>query len=270
MIESAYRSSPVLCFRTALSLALILALIAVMPNESAACHRDNAPHGKDMECGAPGGGDGGQNTGGGGGKGGFGELGNACLHLPEIGPDAYEGTIANDGVSVYCHGEDGQISVPKRFRIDTKKFNESQLWYNQDGTLYNPDEVPGDFNGKELNFQEMGVGDVERASMSVAAVDNDYRLIFGKNSGGSFRCETDANTGPVWVKCEADSNEDGFCDRWTVSTSDLSDQPFPDDARGCLKERDVEVAWGVVANFEMDVCVLGGGLAECPDSAWPP
>jgi hypothetical protein len=292
MYESADTSSTVVRCRTALPLIFVLALMALAPNESAACHRDNIPHGKDTDCGPPDGGDSGQNTGGG--KGGFGELGNACLNLPEMDPSADSGTIANDGVSVYCHGEDGQISVPKRFRIDTKKFNgndssywvnadcghvwcggdqelkifQSQLWYNQDGTLYNPDNVPGDFNGKELNFQEMGVGDVERASMSVAAVDKDYRLVFGKNSGGSVRCQSDTNTGPIWVRCETDSNQDGLCDRWTVSTQDLSGSASSDDARACLKERDVEVAWDVVADFEMDVCVLGGGLAACPDPAW--
>lgn len=294
MTESAYTSSPVVRCRTALPLIFVLALVALAPNESVACHRDNIPHGKDTDCSPPDGGDGGHNTGGGGGQGGFGELGNACLNLPEMGPSADNGTIANDGVSVYCHGQDGQISVPKRFRIDTKKFNgndssywvdadcghtwcggdqelkifQSQLWYNHDGTLYNPDNVPGDFNGIELNFQEMVAGDIERASMSVAAVDKDYRLVFGKNSGGSFRCQSDANTGPIWVKCELDSNQDELCDRWTISTSDLSGSSSSDDARACLKERDVEVAWGVVADFEMDVCVLGAGLAECPDSAW--
>ena len=109
--------------------------------------------------------------------------------------------------------------------------------------------------------------------MSVAAADKNYRLLFAKDSGGSFRCEgvlDSDETGPVWVKCDDDTNNDGLCDRWTISTADLTLGPdeLPSPARACLKERDVLVNTGVRADFEMKVCVLG--LEGCPDPAWEP
>ena len=52
----------------------------------------------------------------GGGKGGAGEDGTACYTF-DINEE-----ISHDGNPEYCHGVDGQATVPSRFRIDLKKF----------------------------------------------------------------------------------------------------------------------------------------------------
>lgn len=200
---------------------------------------------------------------GGGDKGGFGELGNGCVtFIPGPGgsfPSPGEGSIHDDSASSYCNGTDGQISIPVRLRVDTKKFNKEGRYY---GFVYeNCEGEPWCAGGAELARGQMGnefvwidedlvlleggldmtlmpdiTGDstdldyplnVTRVGMGFF-IDNDHQLSFSNeyNDRGCF--DEDSIAEPLWVRCDADvgggpdGRSDGLCDRWTVSTFPLS------------------------------------------------
>jgi hypothetical protein len=214
--------------------------------------------------------------------GGFGELGNGCVSFAS-GSDA--GTFHDDDGGVYCNGSDGQVSVPKRLRLDSKKFNsnERSYWLDaicNDQTTPNaavctgPVEVgalqtqlrhewiggelvPTD----ELDFQGMAPGEISRVSVDLY-IDRNTKVQFGNDNGLRVRCDG-ATAAPLWASCEADKNGDGFCDSWLLTTANLDGDLEPD-ARACLKNtRNGKVLDGdVTADFLLEVCVLG--VDACP------
>lgn len=149
----------------------------------------------------------------------MGELGNACaefLPVPNADPDEKWGTIYDDGFGEYCNGTDGQVSIPTRFRMDSKKWNKEGRKYFVDAVCLEPEseqqptlcdgaaeisaiqsqikyncvevcsgtplqcECRWDLAGAdvELHFQEMTPNEVARVSMSVL-VGKQRHLHFG-------------------------------------------------------------------------------------------
>jgi hypothetical protein len=190
----------------------------------------------------------------GGGKGGFGELGNGCVtFIP--GPDGFFGSINDDSIdSTYCNGTDGQVSIPVRLRVDTKKFNKEGRYYGFDYDECSPSEswcnegaelargqmgdeyvwiddpgAPGTdilVRGDGLDMTLMKPTDITRVGMGFF-IDNDHGLSFSNeyNDRGCF----DGDAEPLWVRCDGDVGPldtagvpDGLCDLWTVSTYPLS------------------------------------------------
>lgn len=219
-------------------------------------------------------------------KGGFGDVGNGCVAFQ---PGGGEGTIHEDVDEAYCNGTDGQVSMPKRLRMDTKKFNSNERVYLVEATCahsfcagereaevfqsqlrYTWDDAVGALvpqEDDELDFQAMSIGEIARVSMSIAA-GRKLRLKFGNEHGLRVQCPAgtagEPTGGPLWARCEADDNGDGFCDLWTVTTLNLervddNDEP---DARACLVNHHGKLLDGnVQADFILDVCVLG---VSCP------
>lgn len=216
----------------------------------------------------------------GGGKGGFGDAGNGCVAFANA-PGA--GTIHDDGGGAYCNGSDGQVSVPKRLRMDTKKFNRNARTYWVDamclggqspGDAFCSDAVSADvFQSQmeyqwvdgalvptdELDFQAMTPGEVTRVSLAVD-VGFKRQLRYGNENGVRVNCPAGTSGEPVWVGCEDDFNGDGFCDLWTLSTNSLDGSGAPP-ARACLMNESSVVDGDVQAEFTLGVCVLG---VSCP------
>jgi hypothetical protein len=185
----------------------------------------------------------------GGDKGGFGELGNGCVTFVQ-GPDGSfptpgTGRIHDDSeLSLsrrYCNGTDGQVSIPVRLRVDTKKFNKENRYYSfeyddcnaadwcdggaklahgQMGNEYVWAEDPDDSNNEILVLWEGGLDmtlmpadpdypafgsnlNVTRVGMGFF-IDNDHQLSFSNeyNDRGCFGESSDAE--PLWVRCDAD------------------------------------------------------------------
>jgi hypothetical protein len=209
-------------------------------------------------------------------KGGFGELGNGCVTFVD-GPDGSfptpgTGRIHDDDSELslsrrYCNGTDGQVSIPVRLRVDTKKFNKENRYYGfeyddcnaadwcdgsaklargQMGNEFVWVEYPEDSGDEQLVLLEGGLDmtlmpapefgsnlNVTRVGMGFF-IDNNHGLSFSNeyNDRGCFGDISDAE--PLWVRCDADvgggvdGGPDGLCDRWTVSTFPLS--PDPDDS----------------------------------------
>lgn len=223
---------------------------------------------------------------GGGGTGGFGQLGNGCvtfLNAPDFG------TFHDDGGGSYCNGTDGQVSVPKRFRLDTKKFNRNDRAYLLDaecssGTATGWSACDGQVEvgilqsqlryeviggelvaTSELDFQSLQVGEIARVSLDLPVADS-QRLKFGNENDPQVNCNEPANSAPVWISCDDDFNGDGFCDLWTVTTMNLGGPdtlPGEGDARACLKDTGAGVTLDgdVIADFMLELCVLG---VTCP------
>lgn len=215
---------------------------------------------------------------GGSGKGGFGELGDGCVTF--VNPDA-PGTVYDDGLGSYCNGTDGQVSVPLHLRLDLKKFNPDgrHFWIEGDcsadpatdqalcgsvvaGLMLNVTVL--DELGDDKNWTEMLPGESADARMGIK-IDNSHFLYFDPIicSGG--------NSQLIHVRCDADTQvggtADGLCDIWTISThpgfpwsQNPSQSDFDENAStACFKSG----AYGsfysheVVANFTMEVCVMG-------------
>lgn len=216
----------------------------------------------------------------GGGKGGFGDVGNGCIAFAST-PAA--GTIHDDGGGSYCNGSDGQVSVPKRLRMDTRKFNRNARIYWLDAICHGG-QSPSDSSclgpvsadvfqsqmeyqwvggtlvpTEELDFQAMTPGESARVSLAVDAGSN-RQLRFGNENGVRVNCPADTSGEPVWVSCEGDSNGDGFCDLWTLSTASLDGSGDPS-ARACLINESAVVDGDVQADFTLNICVLG---VSCP------
>lgn len=220
----------------------------------------------------------GKGGGGGGDSGGFGELGNGCVAFESA---ASPGTFHDDGGGAYCNGTDGQVSVPKRLRLDTKKFNSNNRKYYLDavcaakspacnGTVdvevlqsqLRHEWIDGQLVGTdELDFQGMAEGEITRVSVDLE-IDRNTRLLFGNDSGDRMRCPAPSAAAPLWVQCLDDQNGDGFCDLWTLTTANLDGSAEPD-ARACLKNSKTGAVLDgeVTADFSMAVCVLG---VSCP------
>jgi hypothetical protein len=175
-------------------------------------------------------------------KGGFGELGNGCVTFVE-GPDGSlpAPRIHDDSLSRrYCNGTDGQVSIPVRLRVDTKKFNKENRYYGfeyencdadwcdggaklargQMGNEFVWAEDPGDPNNEVLVLWEGGLdmtlmpadpndpafdsnSNVTRVGMGFF-IDNNHGLSFSNeyNDRGCFGDISDAE--PLWVRCDAD------------------------------------------------------------------
>jgi hypothetical protein len=227
---------------------------------------------------------GGKPTGGNGGsgKGGFGDLGDGCLTFQ--GDLAARGRIYSDGLGKYCNGTDGQISVPVLLRFDTKKFNRQKRFFTIHGDcsdvnstqdlcvsgangllLQMSDEANPDGTSKltTLNWTRMATGAVTRVEMGIK-IDNDHFLYFDDGQSGLCNHQ-DSQTGPVWVRCNGDANDDDLCDQWTVSTGDLNPGGSLE-THACFKAG----AYGefldpnVIADFTWGVCVMGLGINGCP------
>lgn len=220
--------------------------------------------------------------------GGFGELGNGCVTFTDA-PDF--GTFHDDGGGTYCNGTDGQVSVPLRLRLDTKKFNSEDraYWLYADcssgsntgwpvcdgpirvGTLQSQlryELIDGSLVAtSELDFQGLVVDEIARVSVDLDLPTwANHKVKFGNDSDPQIRCDAPAASAPVWVACDGDSNHDGFCDLWTLSTVNLGGPdvlPGEGDARACLKntKRGVVLDGDVTADFTLKVCVLG---LSCP------
>ena len=212
---------------------------------------------------------------GGGDKGGFGSLGDGCVTFLN---SQLPGTFSGDGSGIYCNGTDGQISVPVRLRLDTKKFNENDRFYWVWGNcsygsteeicvvgaemknLQMGAEAEGNGStiGDGLDWTLMSPTDTTRVEMGIK-IDRTHFLYFDQ---GVLCNDPTSLAGPVWVRCDADKNEDSLCDRWTVST----DPAFPvdgvyggDAAHACLKTGAFGdfLDYNVIADFTMKVCVIG-------------
>ena len=232
---------------------------------------------------------GGSGGSGGSGKGGFGELGDGCVTF--LSPEG-EGFIHDDysesAKTNYCNGSDGQVSVPVRLRLDTKKFNPDDRYFWIDGVCNSDagdttqalcvEGVEGlrmglslDTNGDDWDWTEMSVSDgLKEATMGVK-IDNNHFLYFDPRIEGL--CDPDGTSGPVaagpvFVRCDGDTevngSGDGKCDMWTISTDlDFPDSTFDNASSACFKSG----AYGdfynsdVTANFTIEVCVMG---VSCP------
>lgn len=244
-----------------------IALAALIPT-AAFAHHCKGPHAGDPSC----------DSGGGGDTGGFGELGNGCVAFEN---PATLGTFHDDGGGAYCNGTDGQVSVPKRLRLDTKKFNRNNRKYLLDaiceanssvcdgtvevGVLQSQLRhrwVDGQLvatGEEELDFQGMAIGEIARVSVDLA-IGKHARVLWGNDSGDRMRCPPPSEAAPLWVQCLDDQNADGFCDLWTMTTANL-DGSAESDARACLKESSVLLDGEITADFTMGICVLG---VSCP------
>jgi hypothetical protein len=219
--------------------------------------------------------------------GGFGELGNGCVAFDS---PATLGTFHEDGGGAYCNGTDGQVSVPRRLRLDTTKFNGNDRKYFLDAEDCEANStvckgtvevevlqsqlrhrlIDGELvatGEEELDFQGMTIGEIARVSVDLA-IGKDTRVLFGNDSGDRMRCPAPSQAAPVWVSCDDDFNNDGFCDLWTVSTENLGGpDALPDEgnAQACLKQSvkrsQVLLDGEITADFTMGVCVLG---VSCP------
>lgn len=177
----------------------------------------------------------------GGDKGGFGELGNGCVTFVG-GPDEnFQTGIHDDFESSlsrrYCNGTDGQVSIPVRLRVDTKKFNKENRYYGFEYDLCNgADWCDGGAKlargqmGNEFVWAEDPAGsgnevlvpweggldmtlmpapvfgsdlNVTRVGMGFS-IDNGHGLSFSNeyNDRGCFGDISDAE--PLWVRCDAD------------------------------------------------------------------
>ena len=235
---------------------------------------------------------GGQGGGGNGGgdKGGFGPLGDGCVtFLSGQGPGRFSG----DGRGIYCNGTDGQISVPVRLRLDTKKFNGNKRFYWVWGECSGApvigdqlcdDDNPETTNGDEiahaqmsiesdLDMQAMGLGTFARVDMGIK-IDRTHFLYYD-----DILCNHPASPADrLWVRCDLDTNGDDLCDRWTVSTdsafpefTDENDSEFASNsARACLKTGAYAdfIDYDVIADFTMKVCVMGTGPTDPADELY--
>lgn len=256
------------------ALLMSIVLAALLPSAAFAHHCKGA-HAGDPGCDSDGG--------GGADAGGFGPLGTGCTVFEN---PATLGTFHDDGGGAYCHGTDGQVSVPKRFRLDTKKFNGNDRKYYLTADACDADSPVCDgtvevgllqsqlrhrwLDGElvatgeeELDFQNMATGEIARVSVDLA-LGKSTRVLFGNDSGARMRCRAPSQAAPVWVECLGDSNLDGFCDLWVMTTHNLEGSAEPD-AQACLKEwvkqSEVLLDGEITADFTMDICVLG---VSCP------
>jgi hypothetical protein len=159
---------------------------------------------------------------------------------------------------LYCHGTDGQISVPRLLRHDLKKFNGNgrtiivDPYCHDTGAICfrNPAEArilqsrgegdsAGNWAGNDLSFPAMGYLEVSRVSLDFD-LGKQRHIYFGN---GSFVDDATQACGPVtetearaaWIRCEAVDGD--TCTEWTVSSDDLRDPTadgYPDNARACL------------------------------------
>lgn len=262
-------------FKTLIAFLTAVAFAVLVPS-TASAHHCKGPHASAPECSSGGGG------GDGGGSGGFGELGNGCVAFEAGGLLGTLGTFHDDDRGAYCNGTDGQVSVPSRLRLDTKKFNsaarkylleaiceanssvcdrtvevrvlQSQLLHRWiDGQLVATGQ-------EELDFQAMKIGDIERVSVDLA-IGKNTKVLFGNDTGDRMRCPSPSEAAPLWVQCLEDRNDDGFCDLWTMTTTNLDVGSAESDARACLTESSVMVDGEITADFTMGICVLG---VTCP------
>jgi hypothetical protein len=253
--------------RARLTIQLIALSFAALFSTSVLAHHCQGGHANDPDCGG---------GGGGGGTGGFGDVGNGCVVFEN---PATLGTFHDDGGGAYCNGTDGQVSIPKRLRLDTKKFNRNDRQYLLDATCEANSAVCDGtvevgvlqsqlrhqwIDGQlvaddELDFQGMAVGEIARVSVDLA-IGRDTRVLFGNDSGERMRCPAPSEAAPLWVQCLDDQNGDGFCDLWTMTTVNLEGSAEPD-ARACLKESSELLDGEISADFTMGICVLG---VSCP------
>jgi hypothetical protein len=204
---------------------------------------------------------------GGKGKGGGEETTTGCLTYSDR---SLVDEIQSDGFdpAVYCHGTDGQVTVPTLLRHDLKKFNDNgrviivvpRCWGGETVAVGTPcfgsdtaearilqsrgeGNPDGTYAGNDLKFQEMREGDVTRVSLDFD-LGRQVHVYFGNGSfinDSTQTCGPYAQTSarPAWVRCEAEEGNptDGYrCTEWTVSSDDLRDAPPepPDNARACL------------------------------------
>lgn len=190
----------------------------------------------------------------GGGKGGE-DVTTGCLTYSDRAGDE----IQSDGFipPEYCHGTDGQVTVPTLLRHDLKKFNGNGRTiivdpYCHDGGEFcfaSPAEArilqsrgegyfSGLYAGNDVKFPLMGDGEVTRVSLDFD-LGGQLHVYFGNGSfvnDSTQTCGLDPNSvaNPAWVRCEA--HDGTVCTEWTVSSDDLR-VPLPatpDNARACL------------------------------------
>jgi hypothetical protein len=238
--------------------------------------------------------------GGGSSKGGFGDLGDGCLTFVNPGnphgtvTDFDAGTVHDDDLGSYCNGTDGQVSVPWHLRFDTKKFNPQnrhfRIWGNcvgeggdtqalcqgpgVDGLMLNLGVGPSD---SDWSWTQMSPDPANPTNTAVdrmgIKIDKSHFLYFDPNPTGVCLDDTLAvpeSIGLIHIRCNADANGDDLCDQWTIST----DPAFPtgndtfseNSSRACFRAG----AYGsfynheVVADFTMEVCVMGSDFVGCP------
>jgi hypothetical protein len=238
---------------------------------------------------------------GGGGKGGFGELGNGCVtFIPGPNTNSFD-NIHDDGVNpTYCNGTDGQVSIPVRLRVDTKKFNKEGRYYGfayekcgigeswcnggaelARGQMGNEFVLDINLDGEEVLVSNGGLDMTLMTPQHVTRVgigffiDNDHGLNFSSeyDEFGELNdraCFEDPDLGPsnaepLWVRCEADVDSDELCDLWTVSTFEL----LPGGgfgfgkAQACLKNGLFSMLDpNVDADFTISICVMGTGACQ--------
>lgn len=191
--------------------------------------------------------------------------------------DDAEFEIIGDGLGIYIHGTDGQITIPSRYLHSLSKFNTNDRIVFADPTyvggppvLESPATVStfqsgleayldGTSTGKALIFKEMVpvVGYVSRVAMYVT-VGKQLRLLFGGETfdGPAGACP---DSDPLWVRVEAVDDLTGLCTAWTISTYDLRDVPLLPPARACLskfKAGQYENIGNLEADFEIYIEAL--------------
>jgi hypothetical protein len=179
-------------------------------------------------------------------KGGFGDEGAGCASFR----DSFDDSVRSDGGGVYCNGTDGQVSVPKRFRIDLKKFNSNKRTIivepycaGADGTLSLclksfqgeivlqslKEYVGGQEQDGDLDFQSIGLDETRHAGLTIAFQfnrKNSFALSYGNDTSSDFsRCPTFSASEPVSVTCTAVNPDSGNCAAW-----------FVEGGKACLKD----------------------------------
>jgi hypothetical protein len=214
--------------------------------------------------------------GGGKGKGGLDAGETACSTFND---DSSTFEIVSDNYTTYCHGTDGQISIPSRYRHDLKKFNSNDRKILVDPICHGNDpdnpylcltepangyiwqsirggDANGEYTGFEFNFQEMLGGEVATMSLGIQ-IGKQQHIYFGEQGFGSNGVDITfgTNSSPVWVKCVSQTNAP--CTAWIISTADLRPGPDPSPAaRACMfdyKGGTTLVDSDVEADFEIFV-----------------
>jgi hypothetical protein len=178
------------------------------------------------------------------------DVGTGCLFYSDAPGDG----ITSDLGAVYCHGTDGQVTVPKRLRHDLKKFNENSRTIVVDPVCWGGESVAsgaycfgspanaiivqshggGDADGiqlvSELNFPAMALNQVKRVALDFD-LGKQLHIYFGNatfDTGPTATC-SGTQAAPAWVTC--DVHDGTSCTAWTIS----SFGPAPeDDALACL------------------------------------
>lgn len=188
------------------------------------------------------------------GKGGFEEGATGCtLFLNATNHEIYsDDTIPTPTNStVYCHGTDGQVSVPSRYRHDLKKFNTTVprrevrvhpkcgdvscpgAPYN--GYIWQSYEFIVESRDPWAQLPAMTKNQVAEMSLGIQ-IGKQLHIYFGGQgiTGETSACK--ACGGPsdkVWVKCIEQKDESSPCTGWTITTDNLSTATGPS-SRACM------------------------------------